>query len=236
MSASVGFQTDLGDNAAFITNLTRSYRAPALEELYNFGPHVGNLVFEVGNPSLEREATLGLDFSIRRQSERVRGSFNVYIYEIDNFVFAAITDEVVDGLRVAEYLQGNSRFVGFDAQGSVRLGSQIWVNVGLGLVDAELTDTNEAVPRIPPFKGLLSVDFPYRGFTITPEWVFAASQNDVFRQESTTPGYSVLNVRASHVWPKSHMAHILSVAGYNVTNELYRSHTSFIKDLAPEVG
>ena len=32
------------------------------------------------------------------------------------------------------------------------------------------------------------------------------------------------------------MAHILSVAGYNVTNELYRSHTSFIKDLAPEVG
>ena len=236
MSASVGFQTDLGDNAAFITNLTRSYRAPALEELYNFGPHVGNLVFEVGNPSLEREATLGLDFSIRRQSERVRGSFNVYIYEIDNFVFAAITDQVVDGLRVAEYLQGNSRFVGFDAQGSVRLGSQIWVNVGLGLVDAELTDTNEAVPRIPPFKGLLSVDFPYRGFTITPEWVFAASQNDVFRQESTTPGYSVLNVRASHVWPKSHMAHILSVAGYNVTNELYRSHTSFIKDLAPEVG
>ena len=33
MSASVGFQTDLGADATFVANLTRSYRAPALEEL-----------------------------------------------------------------------------------------------------------------------------------------------------------------------------------------------------------
>ena len=26
--------------------------APALEELYNFGPHLGNLAFEIGNPNL----------------------------------------------------------------------------------------------------------------------------------------------------------------------------------------
>ena len=64
LSASVGFQTDLGADATFVTNLTRSYRAPALEELYNFGPHVGNLVFEIGNPDLERESTLGLDLSV----------------------------------------------------------------------------------------------------------------------------------------------------------------------------
>ena len=33
-----------------------------------------------------------------------------------------------------------------------------------------------------------------------------------------------------------HMAHILAVSGYNLTNENYRLHTSFIKDLAPEIG
>ena len=32
------------------------------------------------------------------------------------------------------------------------------------------------------------------------------------------------------------MVHILSVRGYNLTDALYRRHTSFIKDLAPEVG
>ena len=236
MSASVGFQTDLGEDATFVTNVTRSYRAPALEELYNFGPHVGNLLFEIGNPDLERESTLGLDLSVRHQSTRLRGDFNVYVYDIDNFVFAAVTDEVIDGLSVAEYLQGDSRFIGFDAKGSVRVGEQVWVNLGLGLVDAKLTRTNEALPRIPPLRGQLSVDVSYRGFTITPEWIFASKQDRVFRDETETDGYSVLNMRASYVWPKQHMVHILSVAGYNLTNELYRNHTSFIKDLAPEIG
>ena len=160
LSAAVGFQTDLGADATFVTNLTRSYRAPALEELYNFGPHVGNLLFEIGNPDLEREATLGLDLSVRHQSTRLRGDFNVYVYDIDNFVFAAVTDEVIEGLSVAEYLQGDSRFIGFDAKVSVRLGAQVWVNLGLGLVDAELTRTSEALPRIPPLRGQLSVGRP----------------------------------------------------------------------------
>ena len=38
------------------------------------------------------------------------------------------------------------------------------------------------------------------------------------------------------MWPRQHLVHILSVAGYNLTNELYRNHTSFIRDLAPEIG
>ena len=236
MSASVGFQTDLGADATFVANLTRSYRAPALEELYNFGPHVGNLVFEIGNPDLEREATIGLDLSVRHQSTHVRGDFNFYRYDIDNFVFAEVTDEVIDGLPLAEYLQGDSRFLGFDARGSVRLGDQIWVNLGLGLVDAKLTTTNEPLQRIPPLRGHLNVDLPYRGFTVTPEWIFASNQDRVFHNETETDGYSVLNVNASYVWPRQHMVHVLSATAYNLTNELYRNHTSFIKDLAPEIG
>ena len=235
-SASVGLQVDLGQNVAFVANVTRSYRAPALEELYNFGPHIGNLVFEVGNPDLEREATVGLDLSLRHQSSQFRGSVNAYVYDIDNFVFPAVGDVEVDGLRVAPFRQANSRFVGFEVTGSAQLAGTVWVNLGLGMVDAELTDTNEALPRIPPLRGQVSVDIPYRGFTVSPEWAFAAAQNQVFRNESETDGYSVFNLKASYVWPKQHMVHILSLSGYNLTDELYRSHTSFIKNLAPEVG
>ena len=70
------------------------------------------------------------------------------------------------------------------------------MNLGLGLVDAELTTTNEALPRIPPLRGQLSVDVPYRGFTITPEWIFASKQDRVFRDETETDGSSVLNIKA----------------------------------------
>ena len=235
-SVSAGFQADLGERLSFVANVTRSYRAPALEELYNFGPHIGNLVFEVGNPDLEREATIGLDLSLRHQSSRFRGSVNVYVYDIDNFVFAAVSDEEIDGLRVAPFMQANSRFVGFETTASVQLADRVWMNLGLGMVDAELTDTHEPLPRIPPLRGSVSVDIPYRGFTVSPEWTVAAEQNQVFRNETETGGYSVFNLKASYVWPRQHVVHILSMTGYNLTDTLYRSHTSFIKDLAPEIG
>ncbi len=236
LSASAGIQADLGESDTLVANLTRSYRAPALEELYNFGPHVGNLLFEIGNPDLERESIVGLDLSLRHQSQRLRGQVNFYTYDIDQFVFLDVGDEVIDGLQVAEYVQGDSRFIGLDAKGSLRLGSKVWANLGLGLVDAQLTRTNEPLPRIPPVKGSVSVDLPYRGFTITPELILAARQDQTFRDETESDGYSVVNVRASYVWPMQHVAHVVSVSAFNLTNELYRNHSSFIKDLAPEIG
>ena len=234
-SVSLGFQVDLGENTAFVTNLTHSHRAPALEELYNFGAHAGNLMFEIGNPDLNDETTLGLDASLRYQAPRARASFNAYVYDISDFVFSSVTDDLADELRVARFLQGDAQFRGLDAEASVQLANAIWANVGLGFVRAELT-TGEALPRIPPIRARLSLDVPYRRLTVTPEIIVAASQNHVFRDETETGGYSVVNLRASYVWPLQHVAHILSLSGYNLTNTLYRNHTSFIKDLAPEIG
>ena len=235
-SASIGLHAELGAGNALVANLTRSHRAPAIEELYNFGPHVGTLSFDIGNPDLDAESTLGLDVSLRRRGDRVRTELNLFVYDIDNFIFGDRSEEVLDNLPVFNILQGNSRFTGFDARSSVRLGGLTWLTLGLGYVDAHLTTTGEALPRIPPLRGSLELDIPYGGFTLSPQLEFAARQDDVFRGETETGRYSVVNLRASYVWPRQDMAHILSFTGYNLTNELYRNHTSFIKDLAPEMG
>ena len=235
-SASVGLHSDLGGGNAFVVNLTRSHRAPALEELYSFGPHAGTIAFDVGNPELEAETTLGLDVSLRHRTDRVRGNLNAYVYSIGNFIFGNRTGEMEDGLPVLDFIQGDSRFTGFDAWGSVRLGRSAWATLGIGYVDATLTSTGEPLPRIPPLRGTLSLDVPYGGFTLGPQLAFAGRQADLFRGETETDGYSIVNLRASYVWPRQHTAHVLSFTGYNLTNALYRNHTSFIKDLAPEMG
>ena len=235
-SASVGVHADVGADSAFVANLSHSHRVPALEELYNFGPHVGNLAFEVGNPALDAETTLGIDLSLRHQTRRLRGDVNVYVYDIDNFIFGDRTGAVVDNLPVLDFIHGDSRFVGFDATGSVRVGGQAWATLGVGFVEATLTSTHEPLPRIPPLRGTLSLDLPYGGFTLSPQLMVTARQDDVFRDETETDGSSVVNLRASYVWPRQHMAHILTFTGYNLTNALSRNHTSFIKDLAPEIG
>ncbi len=235
-SASVGLHADLGAGSALVANLTRSHRAPAIEELYNFGPHVGTLSFDVGNPDLDAESTLGLDLSLRHRGDRVRGELNFFVYDIDNFVFGNRSGAVADNLPVFNILQGDSRFSGFDARGATRLAGRTWLTLGLGYVDARLTTTGEALPRIPPLRGTLGIDIPYGGFTLSPQVELAGRQADVFRGETETEGYSVVNLRASYVWPRPEMSHILSFTGYNLTNTLYRNHTSYIKDRAPEMG
>ena len=233
-SASIGLHAKLGAASTFVASLMQSHRGPALQELYNFGPHLGN--FEVGNPDLEAETTLGLDLSLRHQTGRLEGDLNFFVYDIDNFIFGDYTTEVVDNLRVLDTIQGNSRFVGFDAQGSVRLAGQTRATVGIGYVNATLTSTNEALPRIPPLRGTLSLEIPYGSFRITPELSIAGRQDRVFRDETETGGYALVNLDASYIWPRQHLAHVLSFTAYNLTNTLYRSHTSFIKDLAPQMG
>ena len=235
-SASIGLHADLGASSAFVANFTHSHRAPALEELYNFGPHVGNLAFEVGNPNLGSETTLGLDASLRTRTARVRSELNAYVYDIEGFIFGDRTEEFRDNLPVLDFTQGDSRFLGFDARGSLRLAGQAWATLGIGYVDAKLTATNEPLPRIPPLRGTLRLDIPYGGFTLSPQLMYAAPQDAVFRGETETAGYSVLNVHASYTWPRQHAAHIVTFTGYNLTDTTYRNHTSFIKDLAPEMG
>ncbi|MBD0327139.1 MAG: TonB-dependent receptor, partial [Pyrinomonadaceae bacterium] len=54
-TGAVGVRVPLWTGGAFVANYSHSYRAPSLEELYNNGPHPGNLAFEIGNPNLTRE-------------------------------------------------------------------------------------------------------------------------------------------------------------------------------------
>ena len=65
VSASAGVHIPLWQGGALVTNYTHSYRAPAIEELYNNGPHLGNLAFEIGDPNLKRERSDGVDVSLR---------------------------------------------------------------------------------------------------------------------------------------------------------------------------
>jgi iron complex outermembrane receptor protein len=236
VSGSAGAHLDLNGNAAIVANVSRASRAPALEELYNFGPHIGNLAFEVGNPNLDTENTLGFDVSLRGRGRKARAELNLYTYDIRNFVFLDVQDIEVEGLRLAAYQQADSRFTGLDASAHLELAPWLHVNADLGLVRARLKETNEHLPRIPALQGRLELEIPWRRLTISPELVFTADQSRVFRDETPTEGSVLFNLGAVYVLGQQHLTHIFTLEGYNLTNEEYRLHTSFIKDLAPEMG
>jgi iron complex outermembrane receptor protein len=235
-SGSAGLRVPFGGATAFVANYTHSYRAPALEELYNNGPHAGNQTFEIGNPDLDRESSDGIDLSLRHSSGRVRAEANFFYYHINNFIFLAPTGEVEDGLPVANFAQGNSRFVGTEARMDVGLTRNLWLLSSLDYVNAELKETETPLPRIPPLRGRVGFEAFYKGFRFNPEVVMARDQERLFALETRTPGYATINLTASYTIAQQHAAQTISVNAFNLNDRLYFNHLSFIKNLAPEIG
>ncbi len=235
-SAAAGMHLNLWRGGAFVTNYSHTYRAPALEELYNFGPHVGNLAFEIGDPNLEAEKGDGIDFSLRHQEGRVRGELNFFYYNFNNFIFPFLTGEVEDGLRVIQFTHRDARFAGTEANLGFGLHPNLWLNLGTDFVDAQETVDHTPLPRIPPLRGKVGLDFNRGGLRIAPELILASQQHQTFTDETRTPGYAVVNLKASYTIAQQHLAHQFSVDVFNIGDRLYRNHSSFIKDLAPEIG
>lgn len=235
-SGSAGISQRLWEGGAVAFNYTHSYRAPALEELYNNGPHPGNATFEIGDPNLKAERNNGVDFSLRHQTSRLRAELNAFDYRLSNFVYFSPTGEFEDGLPVAYYAQGNSTFRGMEAKLDVALREYFWLNLGLDAVNARLTATETPLPRIPPVRGRLGLDARYKGLSFKPELILARPQKGVFVDETPTAGYVVGNLQGSYTIARQHQLHVFSVNFFNAGNALYRNHLSLLKSFAPEIG
>jgi iron complex outermembrane recepter protein len=242
-SGAVGANFGLWKGGALIVNYSNSYRAPALEELYNNGPHIGNVTFEIGNQNLQAERSNGIDVSLRHQSDKFRFTGDVYYYNIDNFVYFAYQDadgdgqvDIEDGLPVARYEQAKAKYLGVELGVDATFNKYLGGFISADAVRARLTDLDRNLPRIPPARIRAGFDIRYRDLNIRPEAVFAGKQNKTAPLETPTAGYGIVNISGTYTIARQHFAHIFTFNAYNLTDKLYRNHLSFIKEFAPEIG
>ena len=234
VSGSAGARFALTDTTALVGTASLSTRSPSLEELYNFGPHVGNLAFEIGNPNLDPERSFGLEVSLRRQSERLTSSLSAFRYDISDFIFGAAHGEMEGGLIVLDFLQSDATYQGFEAEAHLDIGPAELV-LNSSYVDAKL-GSGEYAPRIPPLGGQVRLDVPVGKFRLAPRLRWAAPMNRVYFGETRTDGYGLLDFTASYVFVGRGTTHNISFRAYNITDAEYRRHTSLIKDLALQMG
>ena len=237
-SGSAAVRVPLWVGGLFVANYQHSFRAPALEELYNNGPHPGILTFDIGNPNLDAEQGDGIDLSVRHSTERVRLESGVYYYNIQNFVFTAFTGQTdpASDLPIIRYSQGTSRYVGTESRIEVRVSPRLWLDAKLDYVRAELSESSKPLPRIPPLRTTLGLNWNYKALNIRPAIVMANRQTRVFDNETPTAGYTVVNLTASYTVVTERLAHVVAVSGNNLGDRLYRNHLSFVKGIAPEIG
>jgi iron complex outermembrane receptor protein len=239
-SGSAGLTWRGGKGYSAGLSFARSAKLPSAEELFSNGPHIATQSFEIGNPDLTNEKSLGVDFTVRRLGERVRGEAGLFLNRFDDFIFAEVTDEMEDGLEVVRYVQRDARFWGAEASVAIDLlhrePHHLDLEVSGDFVRAELRDNGEPLPRIPPDRFGVGLHYHGERWNGRIEARHAAEQDRISEFERPTAGYTLLNASLGYRLFAGRTIVDLILRGTNLTDEEARAHTSFLKDLAPLPG
>ena len=237
-SAGIVWQGATGWGVAFTA--ARSTKLPNAEELFSNGPHLATRAFEIGDPDLGKEKSLGFDLSLRKRTGRVTGEVDLFLNRFDGFIFEEAAGEERDGLPVFRFVQRDAEFRGAEAQARIELFHSEPHHFELDLmadyVRATLRDTGEPLPRIPPFRygvGLHYEGGPWNGRL---ELRGTGAQDRIAPFELPTEGYTLLNASAGWRAFFGRSALELMLRATNLTDAEARNHVSFLKDLAPLPG
>lgn len=239
-SASAGSVWRFHPQWSLAGSLARSVKFPAGEELYSNGPHFATQAFEVGNPDLDEETSVGVDVSLRKTEGRVRGSLTAFRNDFSDFIYQAFTGDELDELPLLAYTQDDAEFQGLEVDTRVGLWQRGHAHLDLSLfgdlVRAELADSGRPLPRIPPRRLGLGMHYSDERWSATAEVTDVDDQDRLGENETPTDGYTTVNASLGYRLYTSRVVYDLLLAGRNLTDEEARNHLSFLKDSVPLGG
>lgn len=233
------------------TTLMHSFRPPSVEELYSEGPHLAAYSYEIGNPDLTPERALGSELFARYRTDRAHVEFSAYYNHFNNFIHPQDTGE--PNHRLPQF--NNWQFVGtkaamygaeLDAEIQLREYLVLDGTYSLTIGNRTLTDTEQEqtgleekkqpLPMIPPMEGGIGIRYANSGFSIGGRLKFAATQNRTAEFESSTSGYTTIDLKSQYRFSVGNTFHTLTLNIRNLLNTEYYNHLSRIKEIFPEPG
>lgn len=103
-------------------------------------------------------------------------------------------------------------------------------------VHAEDTETGEPLPRITPLRYSASLNYESEHWTASIEGQRVNAQNRTAQFETSTPGYTFLNVSLGYKFQWGRTYNFVYIRGNNLTDEEARDHLSFLKEVLPLPG
>jgi len=111
VSGSIGASYQLPDNDYVKLNVSKSYRAPAINELTSNGLNIGSNLVQLGNRNLKAEQGYQLDLAYGYDGKDVSVEADGFYNHISNFIFADRTDSLSGGFPIYQYLSTNTTVV-----------------------------------------------------------------------------------------------------------------------------
>ena len=239
LSLSAGATYQLAGAWKIGLNVSRGQRAPSVDELYANGPHGGNASFEIGDPDLGLEKSLGFEASLRHRGGPVDLSATLYGSHFSNFLYQVPLGTVVDNLPVYQFRQGRANYLGFEVQADAPLGTAGGVAWSVeGTADAtKVTIRNFGpAPLLPPLRliGSLHGKRGTVGGQLEVERDFA--HNRTASLETPTPAFTLVNAGLDWQPLKDRPDLTLALSLNNIFDVEARRSTGLLKDYAPLAG
>jgi iron complex outermembrane receptor protein len=220
-------------------NATSTTRHPTSTELYADGPHVAVQRFEIGDASLRPERATTLDLSLRHKGENWSMTLTAFRSDYTDYIYGALTGEIEDDMPVAQYLQEDARFAGFEAELELPSldisGGKLQTRLLADSVRAKL-DAGGDLPQIPPLRVGAELRYAKNAWSTGVSAHRYSRQDRVSDNELPTAGYTLLGVDASWRLPWNEKAVLVYLRGDNLLDEDARRHTSPLKEFAPLPG
>jgi len=243
-SGSIGASWQLPHNNYVKLNISKSFRAPAINELTSNGLNIGSNAFQLGNINLKAEQGYQIDVAYGNSGRDVSFEIDGFYNHINHFIFADRTDSVSQGYPVFEFVSSNTAIL---TGVSVTLGVHPaavkwleWENMFSYMYTwlPHQTDSTDHLPWIPAPHWNSNLIFKLsdrKGSTLRGAYFKVGiskywAQNEIYRAlytELASAPYTLVNagLGANFVRPQSgRVICSLFVNGTNLTNIAYADH------------
>ena len=214
-------QVDLTLNAA------RAYRAPSLEERFQY-IELGGATY-IGDVALAAEKSSSVDLGIRLRGEGISIGANAFVNLMDDLVVDARRS---DTLYVKENV-GEARLQGVELSATYSPFDLLTVHAQLAAVRGRDTGTDRDLPQVPPLALRAGIRMPVSGIGSVEVLLDAASDQDrIAPGEDRTPGYAIyhLRLRGEHLRIGG-VSVALSGGIDNLFDRAWRRHLSTLRGL-----
>ena len=240
---SAGLLSDPSLPWVFKAEVSKTTRAPAIEELAARGVHLTTASIENGNPDLDNESQLGFTVGATRAVGQLEIDVTAYHRRFEDFIYLANTGEYDHDTPIFSYRHRDATFTGLDAL--ARLHTTMFDNNEVDFtfmfdtlaVTASRSSENR-LPQVPAPRAQFRVNLHRDSLASGVTWTYQQSVKDPAMFELPTDSWTDVSAQIEYTFSGLGGDSEVTVylKGKNLTDEEQRNHTSIIKDRVPQPG
>ena len=194
----------------------------------------------LGNPNLKKEQALNTELNFIYSGSNISiklSGFNSYLHSyIMGQTQAGLSVMTIgaDGVRSYNNIP-SARVFGAESNMNYRFANQhLTFNNTLKWLNGQ-DNNSKPLPLIAPFKSISALRFTHHRLFLQAEYEYSSAQNKVSAAfgEKTSPAFSLINLRANHVFNLNKYNLELSAGVENLLDKAYYEHLDWTKMLRP---